>query len=170
MNILKPDSPVMDFISTIADLIILDLLFIICSIPVVTFGAAYSAKYYVAMKKIRGEETGTIVPFFKAFKRNFKQSLLLGLVDVGFLFVIAFDVVSYVFSNQNFGMLLLLYLTVFLSAIYLMMRPYMYLMSVTFDLKISKILKNSWILAVSGIGRNLLCSFFVCNISELSYE
>lgn len=76
MNILKPDSPVMDFISTIADLIILDLLFIICSIPVVTIGAAYSAKYYVAMKKIRGEETGTIVPFFKAFKRNFKQSTI----------------------------------------------------------------------------------------------
>ena len=66
----------MDFISTIADLIILDLLFIICSIPVVTIGAAYSAKYYVAMKKIRGEETGTIVPFFKAFKRNFKQSTI----------------------------------------------------------------------------------------------
>ena len=55
MNILKPDSPVMDFISTVADLIILNLLFVICSIPIVTFGAAYSAKYYVAMKKIRGD-------------------------------------------------------------------------------------------------------------------
>lgn len=76
MNILKPDSPVMDFISTVADLIILNLLFVICSIPIVTFGAAYSAKYYVAMKKIRGEETGTVVPFFKAFKRNFKQSTI----------------------------------------------------------------------------------------------
>ena len=66
----------MDFISTVADLIILNLLFVICSIPIVTFGAAYSAKYYVAMKKIRGEETGTVVPFFKAFKRNFKQSTI----------------------------------------------------------------------------------------------
>ena len=80
MNILKPDSPVMDFISTVADLIILNLLFVICSIPIVTFGAAYSAKYYVAMKKIRGEETGTVVPFFKAFKRNFKQSTIVWII------------------------------------------------------------------------------------------
>lgn len=74
MNFLKPDSPVMNFISTIVDIIILNLLFVICSIPIVTFGAAYSAKYYVAMKIMRGEDTGTIIPFFKAFARNFKQA------------------------------------------------------------------------------------------------
>lgn len=74
MNFLKPDSPVMNFLSILADLIILNLLFIICSIPIVTFGAAYSAKYYVAMKIMRGEDTGTIIPFFKAFGRNFKQA------------------------------------------------------------------------------------------------
>lgn len=91
MNILKPDSPVMDFISTTADLIILDLLFIICSIPVVTFGAAYSAKYYVAMKKVRGEETGTIIPFFKAFKRNFKQSTIVWAVMLAAYALIGLD-------------------------------------------------------------------------------
>ena len=74
MNFLKPDSPVMNFLSILADLIILNLLFIICSLPIVTFGAAYSAKYYVAMKIMRGEDTGTIIPFFKAFGRNFKQA------------------------------------------------------------------------------------------------
>ena len=91
MNILKPDSPVMDFISTVADLIILNLLFIICSIPIVTFGAAYSAKYYVAMKKVRGEETGTIVPFFKAFKRNFKQSTIVWAVMLAAYALIGLD-------------------------------------------------------------------------------
>ena len=74
MNFLKPDSPAMNFISTIADLIILNLLFVICSIPIVTFGAAFSAKYYVAMKIMRGEDSGVIKPFFKAFARNFRQA------------------------------------------------------------------------------------------------
>ena len=91
MNILKPDSPVMDFISTIADLIILNLLFIICSIPIVTFGAAYSAKYYVAMKKVRGEDSGTIVPFFKAFKRNFKQSTIVWIIMLIAMAIIGLD-------------------------------------------------------------------------------
>ena len=84
MNIIKPDSPVMNFLSTIADLIIPNLLFVICSLPIITFGAAYSAKYYVAMKIIKGEDSGVIVPFFKAFARNFKQSTV-----VWFIMIIA---------------------------------------------------------------------------------
>jgi len=91
MNILKPDSPVMDFISTIADLIILNLLFIICSIPIVTFGAAYSAKYYVAMKIIRGEGTGVFIPFFKSFKRNFKQSTIVWIIMLVAIALIVLD-------------------------------------------------------------------------------
>ena len=73
MNLLKPDSPVMNLLSTIADLIVLHLLFVICCLPIVTIGAAYSAKYYVAMKIIRGEDSGVFAPFFKAFIRNFKR-------------------------------------------------------------------------------------------------
>lgn len=76
MNFLKPDSPVMNLLGTIADLIVLHILFVICCIPIVTIGAAYSAKYYVAMKLIRGEGSGVFKPFFKAFIRNFKQSTI----------------------------------------------------------------------------------------------
>jgi len=91
MNILKPDSPVMNFISTVADLIILDLLCILCSIPVITFGAAYTAKYYVAMKIIRGEGTGVIKPFFKSFIRNFKQATIIWLVLLVAIILIIVD-------------------------------------------------------------------------------
>lgn len=79
MNLLKPDSPVMNLLSTIADLIVLHLLFVICCLPIVTVGAAYTAKYYVAMKIIRGEDSGVIIPFFKAFIRNFKQATIVWL-------------------------------------------------------------------------------------------
>lgn len=91
MNFLKPDSPAMNFLSTVADLIILNLLFVICSIPIVTIGAAYSAKYYVAMKVIRGEGTGVFVPFFKAFGRNFKQATLVWLVMLVAIAIIILD-------------------------------------------------------------------------------
>lgn len=91
MNIIKPDSPVMDFLRTITDLIVLNLLFVLCSIPVVTFGAAYSAKYYVAMKKVRGEDSGTVVPFFKAFVRNFKQSTIVWIIMMIVIAVIGLD-------------------------------------------------------------------------------
>ena len=90
-NILKPDSPVMELLRTIADVIILNLLFVICSIPIVTFGASYSAKYYVAMKIVKGEESGVVKPFFKAFKQNFKQSTIVWLIMMLVIAVLAFD-------------------------------------------------------------------------------
>ena len=129
-------------------------------LTLVTFGLSSAAMTYILRNFIRREPVDLAEDYFLCIKRNFKQALLLGLADLGILLVIGFDLVSYVYSNQSFGMLLLLYLTGFLSVIYLLMRPYMYLMCVTFDLKISKILKNSWIIAISDIGRNLFCSFF----------
>ena len=81
----------MNFLSTVADLIVLNLLFFICSIPIVTIGAAYSAKYYVAMKVIRGEGTGVIVPYFKAFGRNFKQATIVWLIMLVAIALIILD-------------------------------------------------------------------------------
>lgn len=66
----------MAFMNTLVDLMILNLLCIICCIPIVTIGPALSAKYAVAMRIVRHEEPTIVKPFFKAFKENFKQSLI----------------------------------------------------------------------------------------------
>ena len=81
----------MNFLSTVADLIILNLLTILCSLPVITAGAAITAKYYVAMKIIKGEGTGVIVPYFKSFKRNFKQSTIVWLILIMAIALIILD-------------------------------------------------------------------------------
>ena len=137
-------------------------------LTVLTFGISNAAMTYIDRNFIRREPVDLAEDFFLCIKRNFKQSVALGLVDVGILFLIAYDLVSYMYSNQSFGMLIFLYLTGFLAIIYLLMRPYMYLMCVTFDLKLTKIIKNSWILAISGIGRNLFCSFFALLVLVLN--
>ncbi|MBR2634654.1 MAG: YesL family protein [Clostridia bacterium] len=124
-------------------------------LTLVTFGMASAAMTYVQRNFVRREPVDLAEDFFLCIKRNWKQSVLLGLFDIFFVFLIAFDLVSYVYSSRSFGMLVMLYATAFLSAIYLMMRPYMYLMCVTFDIKLTRIIKNAWILAVSGILRNL---------------
>lgn len=88
------DSPFMSFLSKIADLIILNLLVVICSIPVVTVGASWTAMYYVLMR-IRNDETTSVTKdFFYAFKLNFKQATILWAF---FLVVIAVLVIEYVY-------------------------------------------------------------------------
>ena len=54
------DNPVWRFIGKLGDLILLNILWIVCSIPIVTAGAATTAVYYVTLKLVRDENDGTI--------------------------------------------------------------------------------------------------------------
>lgn len=49
------DGPVVSFFSFLCDMIILNILWIICCIPIVTIGPATIAAHYVAMKLVRDE-------------------------------------------------------------------------------------------------------------------
>lgn len=134
-----------------------NILFYVGLLSLLTFGLACAAMTYVQRNFVKAQPTDLAVDFFTCIKRNWKQAILMGLLDLFFVFVIAYDAVSYLYANQSFTMLLMLYATGFLSILYLLMRPYMYLMMVTFDIKISRIIKNSLILTAKAIGRNLLC-------------
>ena len=104
MNIFKFDSPVMQFMGKLADFIILNLLTIVCSIPIITFGAAYSAKYYVSMKIIRKEEGTVFKPYFKAFKDNFKQATLIWIIQLAIIILLGLDwiwIYNRGFNNVN---------------------------------------------------------------------
>lgn len=68
------------FMGRIADLIILNLLCIICCIPVITAGASITAMYYVTMKMVRNEESYIVKSFFKSFKQNFKQATIIHII------------------------------------------------------------------------------------------
>lgn len=68
------DSPVMAFLSRLADLIWLNLLTLLCCIPVVTAGAAFTALHYVCIKMVRDEDGYLTKSYFKSFKQNFLQA------------------------------------------------------------------------------------------------
>lgn len=82
----KLDSPLMNFLNKVADIMILNLLFIVFSIPIVTIGASFSAAYYMGFKMVKNEETYIVRGFWKAFKENFKQGTIIWL---GILLVVA---------------------------------------------------------------------------------
>ena len=55
-NLFNLDNPVMQFLSRIFDLVVLNVIFLVFCIPVVTAGASLSGLYYVSLKIVRGEE------------------------------------------------------------------------------------------------------------------
>ena len=89
-NFFSTDSPLWRALTKVADLIWLNILFVICCIPVFTVGAALSAMYSVTIKMCVNEEGAISQDFFKAFRENFKQATILWGIMLGIgLFLIA---------------------------------------------------------------------------------
>ncbi len=86
------NSPFMSFLSRLADMVWLSVLWFLCCLPVITIGASTTALYYVALKLARDEEVAVTACFFKGFKENFKQGFVLNLI---FLIVGAILVADY---------------------------------------------------------------------------
>ena len=84
-NVLKDSF--LDFMHALYDLTILNWLWLLCSLPIVTIGPATAAVYAVTLKMARDEESGIVKPFFKAFREGFPQALILSLL-VGVLLVV----------------------------------------------------------------------------------
>ncbi|MCC8127417.1 MAG: YesL family protein [Clostridiales bacterium] len=85
------DNPVWRFIGKFFDVFLLNILWMVCCIPIVTAGAATTAVYYVTMKLVRDEDGSTIRQYFKSFKENFKQATAIWLILLAVLAVIGFD-------------------------------------------------------------------------------
>ena len=80
MNIFRYDSPLMQFLSRAADLIWVNLLVLVCSIPVFTIGASLSAMENIIYKILHNEDVAVTREFFQAFAKNFKQATLVWLI------------------------------------------------------------------------------------------
>ena len=95
------DSPIMRFLSRVCDLIILNLLTIVCCIPVFTAGASITALFSVTLKMVKGEESYIVRGFFKGFKENFKQSTIIWLIIAVLGFFLFMDYRAAVFLPGN---------------------------------------------------------------------
>lgn len=70
----------------------LNLLWLVCSLPIVTMGAATTALYYVTLKIARGDEESSVARmFFRSFRENFRQSSVLWLILLVMGLVLAGD-------------------------------------------------------------------------------
>ena len=88
------DKPLMRALTVVADLMILNILTILCSIPIVTAGAAVTAMYYVAIRIIRNEDGSMLKDYFSAFRSNFKKATVLWLILLVAAFLLYVDYIA----------------------------------------------------------------------------
>lgn len=149
------DSPIMRILGPIADLMILNILILMCSIPIITMGPALTGAHYVALKMVRGEENYIVKGFFKSFKENFKQGVILGFV----MFFIAAIIVADLFIifilelNIHFVFIVLLLVTTIIGTLGSML---IFPVLAKFDNKSIIIIKNSFIFSIMMLPKTLL--------------
>lgn len=142
-------------------LIGLNLLYLLCCLPIVTFGPATAGFMYVLRNMANEKPTFVIADFFDAVKKNWKQALPVGLLHL-LLTVIDLYGIWFYYSwmtqregGQTFGMIALIVAFTFGFAV-LFASYYVYLLMVTCDLKFKPLIKNSMILALVGFKTNIL--------------
>lgn len=123
---------------------------------VITFGWQNVGAAYIVRNMVRGEPVFVWSDYFYAIKRNLKEGFFLGLIDAAILFVLGFDIAYFWGRTGSFTLDFGFFATIALIVIYFLMRFYIYLLLVTFDLSIYKILKNALIFSMLGFKRNIM--------------
>lgn len=146
----------------LADLVILNLLCIVCCIPIVTAGASITAMYYVTLKMVRNEEAYIIRGFFHSFKQNLKQSLIIHLIMLFAGIMLAADI--YIVNQIGGGAYkVLLYVFMVMAFLYLMLFLYIYPVLSKFYNSIKNTFVNAFLMSL----RHLPYTFLMLVISAL---
>ncbi len=123
---------------------------------VITYGWQKVGTTYILRNMVRGDGVFLISDYFYAIKRNLKQGFLMGLLDCAVIGTSVYNFFYYMSSPATGWNNFMYGVTLALVIIYAFMRFYLYLMLVTFDMKIGKMLKNALIFSVLGIKRNIM--------------
>ncbi|MGN0294433.1 MAG: DUF624 domain-containing protein [Lachnospiraceae bacterium] len=73
---------IMDVLSRLMDLLVLNFLFLLTSLPIITIGASLTALFSVSMKVVHDEESYISKNYVHAFRENFLQATAAFLVFI----------------------------------------------------------------------------------------
>lgn len=108
------NSPWVQRFAMLTNLVCLNILWLVCCIPVFTAGAATAALYHTVFLYHNKEDDAVLRPFFRAFRTNFKQSTLLFLPLMAALVLVVFDLVYLASYGKGTAVLFLLILVILL--------------------------------------------------------
>ncbi|MGI5190309.1 YesL family protein [Promicromonospora sp. CA-289599] len=163
-KIFHPDSPLLRFLDKVADVMILNLVFVATAIPVVTLGAALTALNYTAMKIVSGESTSVAGDYLRSFRTNFKQATLLGLTVVGLALVLAAWYV--VVDNLDVPIIVRVVLLVVFYLVafrFVLATLYVFPYNATFENTVLEVLNNSRLMSL----RHLFGSLAIAAVTVL---
>lgn len=143
------------FMGKIADLCMLNLLCIICCIPIVTAGASLTALYYVTMNMVRNEEAYIFRSFFRSFNQNFKQATVINIIMLAAAALLYIDTNIAGKMGQPAGKILGMIFAAF-TLLYVMILLYVYPLLAKFYNSVKNTFKNAILMAIRHLPYTIL--------------
>lgn len=153
-SFLNPESKFMRAMSRIGDLLLLNLMFLISCVPIVTIGAASTAMYTLCFRFDTDRERGLIKSYFMAFKENFRQATVLWLIIL--LCGVTACINTYIFYSLSSLIPFLYVLFLILLVLVLLIAGYAFPLLSQFENKSFATLKNALILCLGYLPRSIL--------------
>lgn len=154
-SIFDMDSGFFRVLSRVADLMILNIVFIVCCIPIVTIGPALTAMHYVTLKMVDNKEGYIVRGFFKSFRQNLRQAMIIWVILLLLGCLLATDLVI---LRDSTGMILQV-MRVFIFAtfvVYFMELIYVFPTLAKFDNSVRATMKNALFMAILDFPRTIL--------------
>lgn len=154
-RIFNMDNPFFRALGKLADLMILNILFIISCIPIVTIGAALTGMYYVTLKMAENEEGYIFRSYWKSFKQNFKQATIIWLIMLFFGIVLVLDLLILRDATGTMVNALRIMVTA-VGVLYLITLIYVFPILSRFYNSIKLTIKNAFIMAIADFPRTIV--------------
>ena len=152
-NLFNLENPIFQFLNQVFDLLMVNFLCIVCSLPIVTAGAAIAAMNKVTQDMVLEEDKGVFKRFFRAFRDNFKQATLVWLVLlVAFIAMVCNGLIVYVFFSASTWLYVALAIP---SFVILSMGCYLLHLIPRYEGSVKEHAKNSMILTVVKLPRSI---------------
>ena len=156
-NLFAPDSKLISMLNIVADFIFVNVLFLICCLPIVTIGAARTAMCTVAISWNEKESCGGLT-FLRAFRDNFKVSLGPWLIMLGIGLFLALDT-WFLMVYEIPGEIVWHVIVFLLTAVYLLILPQLFHVLARYTCTGIASLKNAALIALGNMLPSAVCAF-----------
>ena len=142
MALFNMNSGFFKFINRLLDVLFLNFLWIICSLPIVTIGAATCAAFSISLKMVDDEEGYIGKAFFKEFKKKFKQGTLMWMITAPCIYIL-YLLWQLVIKSEDINVIVIIGV-IFLTAIAISINLYSYPLIARYENSLRNIIKNSF--------------------------
>lgn len=134
-------------LTKVFDLCLLNILFLITSLPIFTIGVSLSALYTVTLAMSKNEESPVSKMYFRMWKQNFKKGMIAGLILLGIVALLIFDMWIWWNSRISYRMFFMIATLVLLSLV-IMVSNWVFPLIAKFENSVKNMFKNAMIFSM----------------------